>query len=65
MGLLGQKPGAWWVKSASDPRWDGSGRAAHLSLSTRPPEAEDHVEAKKRELEALPPADLEFGWEKD
>lgn len=36
MGLFGPKPGVWWVQSKSEPRWDAHGRAASLSLMTRP-----------------------------
>jgi hypothetical protein len=64
MGLFGPKPGMWWVESVLDPRWDGHGRAEALSLASRPREAEEHVAAKQKEF-GDPPADLEFGWEKD
>lgn len=58
------RKGSWWVSSKSDPRWNGSGRALVGSFMM-PQEAKDHIEAKKRELGTDPPADCEWGYDKD
>lgn len=57
--------GIWWVRSKSDPRWDGSGRSGAVGMFSKPPEVDVHVESKKRELESEPPKDAEWGYQKD
>ena len=54
------RPGTWWVRSASDPRWDAQGTASS-SVDRIPPQANAHVEACRRTL-GEPPADLEVGF---
>ena len=54
------RPGTWWVRSASDPRWDAQGTASS-SADTIPPQANGHVEQCRRTL-GEPPPDLEVGF---
>lgn len=58
-------PGSWWVRSDSDPRWNGSGSGALVGMFQRPAEVDAHVEAKKKELKIDPPKDAEWGYMKD
>ncbi len=65
MGLIKLlRHGSWWVTSASDPRWNGSGRSDHVGMFATPGEATAHVERKRQEL-GEPPDDLEWGYMKD
>jgi hypothetical protein len=57
--------GSWWVKSESDPRWDGSGSSRSVGGFVIPAEAKAHIDGKKRELGCEPPADCEYGYMKD
>ncbi len=57
--------GTWWVKSKSDPRWDGKGPSRWVGMFEKPPEVETHIEVKKKELGSEPPADAEWGYMKD
>ena len=56
------RPGTWWVRSASDPRWNAQGTAAS-SIDRIPPQAAAHVDALRPTL-GEPPADLEVGFDR-
>jgi hypothetical protein len=59
------KPGAWWLHSKKDPRWNIERRVSVLIVTAGiPPEAEEHIERLKKTLGA-PPDDLTFGCMKD
>jgi hypothetical protein len=59
------QPGTWAFSSASDPRWNGSGRVDDLVITAGPPqEAKDFLEAKKKELGEFP-KDLRISMYKD
>lgn len=51
-------PGSWVLTSASDPRWDCVGLAAHISVLEMPREAQVYLDKKKAELGSEPPEDL-------
>lgn len=58
------RPGTWWIRSASDPRWKASGHSDIVGMFMRPPE----VDSKLSELTKVlgdPPDDLEWGYMKD
>lgn len=57
--------GTWWVRSKSDPRWDGEGESGFVGMFMMPEEAKAHIEKKKLELGCEPPADVEYGYQKD
>jgi len=60
------KPGTWWVKSESNPEWNGEGHADLVGGFVIPDEAKEWIERKRKELKAMgPPPDLEWGYEKD
>lgn len=57
------RSGTWWIRSETDPRWSANGHA-EVGMFARPAE----VDAKITELTknyGEPPADLEWGYEKD
>ena len=54
------RPGTWWVRSVSDPRWNARGTAAS-SVDRIPVQANAHVDACRRTL-GEPPDDLEVGF---
>lgn len=55
------KPGTWWIKSESDPRWDASGKSSAVGGFTHPREVTEHIEKVKKRL-GEPPKDLEYGY---
>jgi hypothetical protein len=65
MSMFGPKPGSWWLRSKSDPRWDADGRESFLVTAGPVSSAIDFVERKKAELGIDPPDDLEYGCMKD
>lgn len=56
--------GSWWVRSKSDPRWNGGGRGT-VGGFMKPPGVDKHIKNKRRELKAEPPDDCEWGYMKD
>lgn len=64
MGMLGLKPGTWWLSSEEDPRWNATGHVDVLSVLVMPEEAEQALAKLKKEF-GTPPADLEYGCMKD
>lgn len=58
------RSGSWWVRSKSDPRWDGSGNAESCGGFTMPYECSQHIEELKKKF-GEPPEDLEYGYMKD
>ncbi len=62
MSMFGPKPGVWWIKSKTDPRWDCHGEAAVGGFAI-PREAQDKLEELKKTL-GEPPEDTEWGYEK-
>ena len=64
MGMFGPKKGSWWIKSASDPRWNADGRS-YVGMFSMPPEAKRKIEKLKKKLGEEPPEDLEWGYFKD
>lgn len=65
MGMfIGMRPGSWWVRSKSDPRWnlDGHGNVGMFSC---PEEATYLLAEVIQRLGEDPPDDLEWGYLKD
>jgi hypothetical protein len=58
------RPGTWWVRSASDPRWNCTGISNAVGGFVIPQEAQAYLERKEKEL-GPPPKDAEWGYEKD
>jgi hypothetical protein len=58
------KQGTWWIKSKSDPRWNGSGRddVGGFVINEK---AQEHIDKLKKKLGEEPPEDLEYGCMKD
>jgi hypothetical protein len=57
-------PGYWWVRCPSDPRWDANGRA-NVGLFGKPDAVVHHLAATEAHLGIPPPADCEWGYEKE
>jgi hypothetical protein len=57
------RPGTWWIRSESDPRWPAIGRG-EVGMLVRPPEVDVKI-AELTKLYGDPPVDLESGYEKD
>ena len=56
--------GSWWIKCASDARWNCSGNSEFVGGFTIPEECERKIEKLKQKL-GDPPEDLEWGYMKD
>jgi hypothetical protein len=56
-------PGAWWLRSASDPRWNAKGESPAVGGFVMPEEVEAKLKALTVQL-GPPPADLEWGYHK-
>ena len=63
MSARGPQPGAWRLKSASDPRFCAQGLALVGGLAM-PAEARRAIVEKERELGVERPVDLDFSYEK-
>lgn len=63
--MFGPKPGSWWLRSKSDPRWNTDGRAMMIVTAGPVREATDFIERTRKRLKCEPPADLEYGCMKD
>jgi hypothetical protein len=57
------RSGSWSVRSESDPRWNGGGRA-NVGGFVKPAEVDAYVKQRTAELGA-PPADLKWSYMKD
>lgn len=57
-------PGAWWLWSKSDPRWNSQGEGL-VGGWVIPPDAKRRIEELKVELGCEPPNDLEYEYVKD
>lgn len=58
------KWGSWWLKSKSDPRWNGNGKDLVGGFAINY-EAQKHIDKLKEEFGEEPPEDLEYGCMKD
>lgn len=58
------RPGSWFVRCPSDPRWNGSG-SGMVGNFEMPADTAAHIEVKKKELGIEPPKDLEYEYMKD
>ncbi len=58
------RPGSWWLRSKTDPRWDSDGTSPLVGGFVMPSELRAELDRKKLEL-GEQPADLEFGYMKD
>lgn len=55
--------GTWWLRSASDPRWNAGGRS-QVGMFSVPLAAKEKIEELKLKL-GEPPEDFEIGYMKD
>lgn len=56
--------GSWWIRSASDPRWNCDGHSEFVGSFLIPEECENKIEKLKKKF-GDPPEDLEWGYMKD
>lgn len=64
MGIFSAKMGSWWVRSKSDPRWNGDGRGYGLVSGGGPGGMQDHIDSCKKKY-GNPPSDATMGFLKD
>lgn len=58
------EPGYWYVRCPSDPRWNADGTGL-VGMFGQPSAVSQHLIATERALGIPPPADCEWGYEKD
>jgi len=64
MTEFGTVLGQWWLRSASDPRWNKEGRGEVGGINAIPPVIRRVISQLEAEL-GPPPKDLEWEWWSD